>query len=144
MKDDASLAKFLRALDSRALTMVSDEDIIRIATQAESKTAREWEVEGDHSAPFDLVGHAATIAALAITVGVVWGYVASAYKIGKTLVQFLRDADSIADLMVDDNKKLELVEGVIRRLRAAGLESASSRVERWVEAVLERLTRPQP
>jgi hypothetical protein len=142
MQDDAGLAKFLRTIERTELLIVDDREIAALAEKIDATPIRGANDESS-SARFDLHGSVETIGALVVTLNLVWDYISHAYGIGKTVVEFLKDADATLVIALDHNEKLALVERIIRLLRSLGLSSAADRVEAWVNAILDKITRPR-
>jgi hypothetical protein len=142
MSQTRTLPDFLRSIDRKTLLIVDDKEIISLSKRVDVElTLRDG--GGSASAPFDLQGGAITIVALITTVNILWEHISKAYGIGKTLIDFLKAGDSALELTLDHNKKLEIVERIIKRLKELGLSGAANKVEGWVNAVLDQLTKPK-
>lgn len=88
----------------------------------------ERQTEDSKSAPFSAAEILGQVVAIAVAIKVTWD------AVGFT--------DKVLEVVVDNNKKLQIVETVARRLRQAGLEVAADRVQGWIDTILERITRP--
>jgi len=85
--------------------------------------------EDSKNAPFSAAEILAEIVAIAVVIKATWEAVGFTGK--------------VLELVVDNDKKLQICETVVLRLRQAGLEVAADRVQGWIDTILERITRPR-
>jgi hypothetical protein len=107
-------------------SVMNDGDLAAILAQAQPKDRA--------SAPFSLMQACADVIAIACAVKMTLEFV-------KQTVGAIELGDKLVAIF-DDNRKLEIAEKVVLRLKQIGLEVSASRVQGWIDKVLEEKTRP--